>query len=291
MTKSWLSYPLSAPRVTGRRLVRGAIRVRAARRSAWPEARVVTAPTIRPLRFSISAWPMKHSRASLPGPLRKRRASGSVVEACVSFLRRSPWKSRSRVAARCGRLARAVLRAKALQARPHLQQRAVDREVLARQQPFDLVLRQHRGQKLGRHIALQQPVAVLGEGRGIPHWVLDAEPDKPAKQQIIVDPLDQLPFRADRIERLQQQRAHQPLRRDRLPADRRIQLGELASQRFERRIGNLANHPQRMIRPNPLLKIYVAEKPAVNPIVDADRLPIPHPKGSQCANSATLFSA
>jgi hypothetical protein len=58
--------------------------------------------------------------------------------------------------------------------------------------------------------------------------------------------------------RLQQQRAHQPLRRDRLPADRRIQLGELAGQRSERRIGNLANHSQRMIRPNPLLKVYVA---------------------------------
>src|SRR5215472_7222524 len=63
------------------------------RRSAWPEARVVTAPTINPLRFSISAWPMKHKRASLPGPLRKSRASGSVVEACVVFRRRSPWKS------------------------------------------------------------------------------------------------------------------------------------------------------------------------------------------------------
>jgi hypothetical protein len=50
----------------------------------------------------------------------------------------------------------------------------------------------------------QQPVAVLGEGCGIPHRVLDAEP---AKQQIIVDPLDQLPFRADRIQRPQQQRA------------------------------------------------------------------------------------
>jgi hypothetical protein len=62
-----------------------------------------------------------------------------------------------------------------------------------------------------RHIALQQPVAVFGEGRGIPYRVLDAEPDKPAKQQVVVDPLDQLPLRADRIERLQQQCAHQPL--------------------------------------------------------------------------------
>jgi hypothetical protein len=40
----------------------------------------------------------------------------------------------------------------------------------------------------------------------------------------MVDPFDQLPLRADRIERLQQQRAQQPLRRDRLAAERRIEL-------------------------------------------------------------------
>ena len=133
------------------------------------------------------------------------------------------------VAPRAGRVARAVLRPEALQAGPGLQQRAVDREVLARQQPLDLVVRQHRGEKLGRHLALQQPVAVLGEGRGVPHRVLDAEPDKPAEQQVVVDPLDQLPLRADRIEGLQQQGPQQPLRRDRLPAERRIQRVELAA--------------------------------------------------------------
>ncbi len=108
---------------------------------------------------------------------------------------------------------------------------------------------------MSRHIAVQQPIAVLGESCGIPHRILDAEPDKPAKQQIIVDPFDQLPFRADRIERLQQQRAHQPLRRDRLPAERRIELFELARQRFERRIRDRPNHPQRVIRTNSFLKI------------------------------------
>src|ERR1700720_4640721 len=56
----------------------------------------------------------------------------------------------------------------------------------------------------------------LVKGCRIPHRVLDAEPDKPAEQQIMVDPLDQQLFRADRIECLQQQGAHQPLRRDRL---------------------------------------------------------------------------
>ncbi len=76
--------------------------------------------------------------------------------------------------------------------------------MLARQQHPDAFVGEHRGQELARDLAIQQPVAVLGEGGGAPHRVLDAETDKPAEQQIAVDPLDQLPFRADRIERLQQ---------------------------------------------------------------------------------------
>ena len=120
------------------------------------------------------------------------------------------------VAPRTGRVARAVLRAQALGASPSLQQRPVDREMLVRQQPLDLLVRQHRGEKLARHIAVEQPVAVLGEGGRVPYRVRDAEPDKPAEQQVGVDPLDQLPLRTDRIEGLQQQGPQQPLRRDRL---------------------------------------------------------------------------
>jgi hypothetical protein len=156
---------------------------------------------------------------------------------------------------------------------------------------FDLVLRQHGSEKLRSDVALEQPVAVLGERRGIPHRVLNAEPDKPAEQQIMVDPLDQLPLRPDRIKRLQQQRAHQPLRRDRLAAERRVELLELARQRFQRRIGDRTNHPQRVIRPDPLLKVYVAEKAATNRIVAAHRYPLPPPQRSTMRNFRHPFSA
>jgi hypothetical protein len=40
-------------------------------------------------------------------------------------------------------------------------------------------------------------------------------------------------------------------------AERRIELLEVARQRFQRRIGDGTNHPQRVIRPDPLLKICV----------------------------------
>ena len=62
---------------------------------AVEEPSVRRASTISPLRFSIIRCPMWQSLASLPAPLRNKRASGSVVEECVSFLRFSPWKSRS----------------------------------------------------------------------------------------------------------------------------------------------------------------------------------------------------
>ena len=57
------------------------------------------------------------------------------------------------VAPRAGRIARAVFREKTLQARPRLQQRAVDRNKLARKQAPRFALRQRRGAKLLRHLA------------------------------------------------------------------------------------------------------------------------------------------
>ena len=47
-----------------------------------------------------------------------------------------------------------------------------------------LTLRQHRGQDLQGHLAPQQPVAVLGEGRGVPHWVYDRGPRCSAQSNV-----------------------------------------------------------------------------------------------------------
>src|SRR5215469_16746991 len=56
--------------------------------------------------------------------------------------------------------------------------------MLARQQALDFALRPHRGEKPLRHLAREQPVAVLRERSGLPHRVLNAQPDKPAEQPI-----------------------------------------------------------------------------------------------------------
>jgi hypothetical protein len=50
-----------------------------------------------------------------------------------------------------------------------------------------------------------------------------SEPDEPAEQEVEVEPLHQLAFRTDRIERLQQERAAQLLGRHAGPADAAVE--------------------------------------------------------------------
>lgn len=118
------------------------------------------------------------------------------------------------IAAHIGRRSGAVLGAEALGARPRLQELAIHRKMLARQQCLNLRLCQHAGHELRRYIAHQKPVAVLTERRRISLRVVDAKADKPTKQQVKLDQLHQLPLGADRIERLQLQCPQPALRRN-----------------------------------------------------------------------------
>src|SRR5829696_5304916 len=154
LTKSTASYPLSAPRVMRPgRSARGSIIWSPAMRSAWPSALVRQASTTRPWRFSMSAWPMKHSLASRPGPLAIEpgvQIGGALMAVVGAAL---AVEVALTVAPRRWRTARAILRAEALHRRPGLDQRAVDAEVLRRQQALDPRVGEHGGEKLVRHIA------------------------------------------------------------------------------------------------------------------------------------------
>jgi hypothetical protein len=97
-----------------------------------------------------------------------------------------------------------------------LNQRAIDGEVIVAHEALGLLV--HRREKPLRHLALQQPVAVLRKHGVVPHRVVHAQADEPAKQQVVVDLLDQLALRTDRVKRLQQQRPQHVLGRDRRTA-------------------------------------------------------------------------
>jgi hypothetical protein len=160
---------------------------------------------------------------------------------------------------------RSILGAEALVRRPRLDQRAVHGEVIVTHEALRLLV--HRSEKLLCHLAVQQPVAVLGEDRMVPHRVVHAQAHEPAEQQVVVQLLDQLPLRADRVKRLQQKRMQHILGRDRGSARGRVQLVELSIQRLEHAIRQSADLAQRMIRRNTLLQRQIAEHTVLNPLV------------------------
>jgi sulfur carrier protein ThiS len=76
--------------------------------------------------------------------------------------------------------------------------------VIVRQETLHAWVAQHGFEELRGHVRIEQTVAVLGEGRVIPHGIVDSKPDEPAEQQIVADLLHQLPLGTHRVERLQQ---------------------------------------------------------------------------------------
>jgi len=92
-----------------------------------------------------------------------------------------------RVAAGTGRSVAAVLEAEALHTGPGFDERAVNREMLVRQQAAHLLsMAGHRRQEAPGDVAIQQPVGVLGEHGGMPDPVLNAQADEPAEQQVAI---------------------------------------------------------------------------------------------------------
>ena len=115
----------------------------------------------------------------------------------------------------------------------------------------------------------------MAEHRRMPVGGVDRQPDNPAEEQVVVDLLHQLPFRADREKRLQQGRSQQHLGRDGRPSNCRTQRLKPPVQRRQHRIRQQPDRPQRMIRRNPLLQPDIAEHP-LTPII-----PSPHRKSLQ----------
>src|SRR5258706_7197473 len=143
---------------------------------------------------------------------------------------------------------RLILRLKTFQAGPPFDHRAVHREMFVRQELFGARQLQHCREELFRDFPSQQSVAVLAERGCIPNLVVHVQADEPAEQHVVLQLLHQHPFAAHRVEHLQQQRAQQPLRRDRRAPDSRIQLVKARRQLLEDFIGHLTHWAQGMIR-------------------------------------------
>ena len=109
--------------------------------------------------------------------------------------------------------------------------------------------------------------------------------------EIEVDRLHQLSFRADRVERLQQQGAQQFLRCDRRPTDRRVRRIELPRHPGQNISGYPAYHPQRVVLGNPIFEINIRKQSAIPYIRTAHRFsPLSITENHENPASTSLFS-
>src|ERR1700751_662664 len=82
------------------------------------------------------------------------------------------------------RFAAPILGTKALHAGPRLDKRAVDREMIVRQQNLDRLLIPQRGYELPANFTLNQALTVLGKHRLGRYHLIQRQPDKPPEQQL-----------------------------------------------------------------------------------------------------------
>ena len=86
---------------------------------------------------------------------------------------------------------------------PGPQQSAIVRDVLRAQQRLDFRRGHQKFQEAGRGLFVELSLAILCECVGMPERIVGVEAHKPVEQQVVVQLIDQHPFRADAVDRLQ----------------------------------------------------------------------------------------
>ncbi len=187
-------------------------------------------------------------------------------------------------------IVRAVLGTEALLARPGLDQRAVDREVFRGEQITLVGQRHHFGEERFDHFVLEQPVAVLGEHRVVPDLIVDRQSDEPAKQQVVLQLLDQLALGADGIEDLQQCGADQFLRWDRGAAAVGVDRVEQPAQPNQGFIDQAADRAQRVALRHEVVQLGYREKTFLHRVGSSHRARS-HPIVKHCIHNDWRESA
>ena len=142
---------------------------------------------------------------------------------------------------------------------PGLQQGAVHRKMLIAEQRLDLWSRHQLLQKAAHDLVIEEPLAVFSECGGVPDRIVGAQADKPPVQRVEIDLLEQKPFGANPVERLQERGQQKLLGRHLWPA---FCGGERAKGGIEPIKGLIRQFPdpsQRMTGRDHLLDRHVGE--------------------------------
>src|SRR6266571_1475966 len=123
--------------------------------------------------------------------------------------------------------------------------------------PFVCLLEHGLEESFG-YVPFEQPLAVLGEHGHIPNGVVHVQAHEPAEQQIVVELFHQQPFASHRVQRLQQKRPQQLLRRNRGASSFGVQLVEPWLQISQCLIAQGAQRTQWVVLRHSLLRADVA---------------------------------
>ena len=143
----------------------------------------------------------------------------------------------------------------ALDGSVRLDQGAVDAEVVLRGLVLPEGPSDGAGEERGRNAQGIESWPVVREDRGVKSVGGRVHVQKPAEQQVGIDAFNQLAFRADGVECLQQHGLEHPFGGHTGPADIRIGLIEQVPHVGQIVVDELLDRPQRMIRANPILHV------------------------------------
>src|SRR5207302_7609433 len=135
-------------------------------------------------------------------------------------------------------------------------QRAVNGEVLVAQQSQASRLAHDFVEESLGNLVPEQPPAVLGKYGRVEAWLQQAHIQKPAVQELVVELFTEGPLAAHRVQRNQQRRLEQSLRRDGGSATRGVHLIEHWRQLAQRAIGELFDDAQWVVTRDPLLQVH-----------------------------------
>jgi len=135
-------------------------------------------------------------------------------------------------------------------------------KVLIAEQRIDIWSAHQFLQKAAHGLVIEEPLAVVRKGGGVPNWIVRPQANNPAVQQVVVELLEQKPFGANPVERLQERGQQESLWRHRGPAFCGVERAKGGIEPIKGRIRQFSDPPQRITGRDSLLDRHVGEQGA-----------------------------
>ena len=158
------------------------------------------------------------------------------------------------------RVSRAIFRAESLHRGPGFNEGPIDREVFVRNQFLPFGQSKDAAKEEAGDLLIQQPIPVCREGRVIPYFPIQGQPNKPSVQQIEIDLLYQLPLGANSKKDLQQTGSKEAFRGYRAATCLGIKFREVSIHAPQQKVNHFAEFSNRVRNRYSLFQSSIAEQ-------------------------------